>query len=65
MFNVLNHPNFAPYNSTFGIGDPYFGQSTAMLNQATSGDSPGDGGLSAQYQSGGPRSIQLALKLSF
>jgi hypothetical protein len=65
MFNVLNHANFAPYNSTFGVGDPYFGQSTTMLNQATSGDAPGDGGLSAQYQSGGPRSIQLALKLSF
>jgi hypothetical protein len=61
MFNVLNHPNFAPFNRTFGT-DPYFGQSTAMFNQGAVG---GSGELSAQYQLGGPRSIQLALKLSF
>jgi hypothetical protein len=61
MFNVLNHPNFAPYNSTFGIGDPYFGQATQMLNQSLAGGE--QAGLNPLYQLGGPRSVQLALKL--
>jgi hypothetical protein len=65
MFNVLNHPNFAPPNSTLGISDPYFGQSTQMLGQFLSAGAAGAGGFSALYQIGGPRSIQLALKLSF
>ena len=34
MFNVLNHPNFAPYDTNFGVGDPYFGQATEMLGQS-------------------------------
>jgi hypothetical protein len=65
MFNVLNHPNFAPPNSQMGISDPFFGQSTQMLGQFLSGGAAGSGGFSALYQIGGPRSIQLALKLSF
>jgi hypothetical protein len=67
MFNVLNHPNFAP-----PIGDlsnpaslnPQFGQSIQTLSQSLAG-TPGFGGLSSLYQIGGPRSIQLALKLQF
>jgi hypothetical protein len=55
-FNLLNHPNF-------GYVDPYltditFGQATKMLNQSL-------GTVSAQYQQGGPRSMQFALKLVF
>jgi hypothetical protein len=66
MFNVLNHPNFAPFDTNFGVGDPYFGQSTSMLGQGLGSLASGtSGGLSALYQLGGPRSIQLALKLSF
>jgi hypothetical protein len=64
MFNLLNHPNFAPYNNSFNTGDPYFGQSTQMFGQSLAGSS-GSGGLSGLYQIGGPRSIQLALKLAF
>lgn len=64
MFNVLNHPNFAP-----PIGDifnPQFGLSTQMLGQSLSdGNVAGGGGLSPLYQIGGPRSIQVALKLFF
>jgi hypothetical protein len=68
MFNVLNHPNFGP-----PIGDlqspqavnPQFGQSIQMLGQSLNNGSLGGGGLSPLYQIGGPRSIQLALKLSF
>jgi outer membrane receptor protein involved in Fe transport len=68
MFNVLNHPNFAP-----PIGDlespqslnPQFGLSTEMLGQYLGGANVGGGGFNVLYQVGGPRSIQLALKLMF
>jgi len=64
MFNVLNHPNFGPPSSSFGI--PGFGVSTQTLNQSSSSSfNQGVGGFSALYQMGGPRSIQLALKLHF
>lgn len=63
MFNVLNHPNFGPPNGRFGSGG--FGLSTQMLNQSLSSGGQGTGGFSPLYQIGGPRSIQLALKLLF
>jgi len=63
MFNVLNHPNFGPPNGSFGSGG--FGLATQMLNQSLSGGGQGTGGFSPLYQIGGPRSIQLALKLIF
>jgi hypothetical protein len=55
-FNLLNHPNF-------GYVDPYltdatFGEATQMLNQSL-------GTLASQYQQGGPRSMQFALKLIY
>jgi hypothetical protein len=28
LFNVLNHPNFGPFNNQFQTGNGYFGQST-------------------------------------
>jgi hypothetical protein len=62
MFNVLNHPNFAPPISD--LASPEFGVSTQMLNQYLGGN-VGGGGFTALYQLGGPRSIQLALKLLF
>jgi hypothetical protein len=55
-FNVFNHPNFGTVDST--ISDPLFGQATATLAQSL-------GVLSPLYQMGGPRSMQLALKLMF
>lgn len=64
MFNALNHPNFGPPNGNFGTNS--FGLSSQMLGQSLSGaGSLGSGGLSPLYQIGGPRSIQLALKLQF
>jgi hypothetical protein len=64
MFNVLNHPNFGPPNGAFGTSS--FGLSSQMLGRSLSGfGSAGAGGLSPLYQIGGPRSIQLALKLQF
>jgi hypothetical protein len=57
---ILNHPNF---------GSPIhymtqFGQSTQMLTNYL-GSGSQSGGLNPLYQIGGPRSIQLALKLQF
>ena len=65
MFNVANHPNFAPFDRNFGT-DPLFGRSTAMLGQYLTGTgATGEGAFSALYNFGGPRSVQLALKLVF
>jgi hypothetical protein len=55
-FNLLNHPNFG-YVDPF-LTDATFGQATMMLNQSL-------GTLAAQYQQGGPRSMQFALRLLF
>jgi hypothetical protein len=57
FFNVLNHPNFANPDGNLDDG-PLFGRSSQLLNR-------GLGGLSPLYQVGGPRSIQLSLKLFF
>jgi hypothetical protein len=54
-FNVLNHPNFGLVDSTRSSAT--FGQATSMLNQNTT--------LASQYQQGGPRSMQFALKVLF
>ena len=62
FFNVLNHPNFgSPINY---LSSPQFGQATMMLNSSL-GSGGQSGGLNPLYQIGGPRSIQLALKLQF
>ena len=63
MFNVLNHPNFGSPGPVLGAS--LFGQSTQMLGSSLSQASQGAGGFSPLYQFGGPRSIQLALKLMF
>jgi len=60
FFNILNHPNFgSPINY---LSSPQFGQTTQMLNNYL-GSGGQSGGLNPLYQIGGPRSIQLALKL--
>jgi hypothetical protein len=56
-FNVLNHPNFSNPIALVG-GSAAFLRSTRMLNQ-------GLGGLNSLFQEGGPRSLQLSLKLTF
>jgi hypothetical protein len=57
-FNILNHPNFANPYGEWEPASPSFGVFTQMLNR-------GLGGLNALYQIGGPRSLQLSLRLSF
>jgi hypothetical protein len=56
-FNVLNHPNFTNPQGFIAFG-PAFLESQSMLNE-------GLGGLNPLFQQGGPRSLQLSLKLSF
>jgi hypothetical protein len=64
MFNVLNHPNFGQPSGAFPLGG--FGVSNQMLGQSLAGfGSSGSGAFSPQYQVGGPRSLQFALKLAF
>jgi hypothetical protein len=55
-FNVFNHPNFGYIDPS--LSDLLFGQSTKMLNQSF-------GSSGALYNQGGPRAIQLSLKLVF
>jgi hypothetical protein len=63
MFNVLNHPNFGPPSGSFGLGG--FGVSSQLLGQSLNATNLGGGAFSPLYQLGGPRSIQLALKMTF
>jgi len=56
-FNLLNHPNFANPAGYIGYGPTYL-ESAQMLNN-------GLGGLNPLFQEGGPRSLQLSLKLTF
>lgn len=55
-FNVFNTPNFANPIGIMTSGN--FGRATQMLNTAL-------GGLNPQFQVGGPRSLQLGLKLLY
>jgi hypothetical protein len=57
-----NHPNFGNPNNT--LTDPFFGRST-KTEASSLGSGGANGGFSPLYQIGGPRSIQLALKLEF
>ena len=55
-FNLFNHPNFGYVDPTYT--DALFGQATKMLNESL-------GTVASQYQQGGSRSMQYALKLTF
>jgi hypothetical protein len=55
-FNTFNHPNFGAIDGNYG--DVQFGEATAILSQSL-------GTLSPLYQMGGPRSLQLSLRITF
>jgi hypothetical protein len=55
-FNIFNHPDFGYIDPT--LTDALFGQPTRMLNQSF-------GSTGSLYEPGGPRSIQLSLRLHF
>lgn len=70
MFNFVNHPMFAAAQGILGLRttpgaftpSATFGTYTTMLNRTTSSEGIA---LSSIYAPGGPRSIQLSMKLSF
>jgi len=62
FFNIFNHPNFGSPNNS--LTDPLFGHSTQTLASSL-GSGGANGGFNPLYQIGGPRSIQLSLKLAF
>jgi hypothetical protein len=62
FFNIFNHPNFG--NPTNTLTSPLFGRSTRTLANSL-GAGGASGGFNPLYQIGGPRSVQLALKLQF
>ena len=67
VFNLFNHPNFADPNNVLYVGNnanTAFGFSQSMFGRSL-GSGGASGGFNPLYQIGGPRSIQLALKLMF
>ena len=62
FFNTFNHANFGPPDNF--LTDALFGRSTQTLANSL-GSGGANGGFNPLYQIGGPRSIQLALKLQF
>jgi hypothetical protein len=71
-FNIFNHPNFGQPQNILGSVDSSgvftprtdFGVSQSILSRSLQPNSFG-AGFNALYQVGGPRSMQLALKLEF
>ena len=61
-YNVFNHTQFA--DPVRYLSNPLFGQSTSALNLMMGSGSPASGQAPA-FQSGGPRSMQLSLRLNF
>jgi hypothetical protein len=59
----MNHPNFIMNGNSLNVANPLFGQSLGMLNTGL-GNTPG-ASFNPLYQIGGPRSIQLSLKVVF
>ncbi len=57
-FNLFNHPIFGSIYNQLSFGAARFGLAYTTMNSQL-------GGLNSLYQMGGPRSIQLALKLRF
>jgi hypothetical protein len=62
FFNIFNHPNFGTFDACTCDFPGLFGQATATLARSLGSQ---NSGFNPLYQVGGPRSIQLALKLLF
>ena len=63
VFNLFNHYSFGAPTNTLTSG--LFGQTTRTLATSLGAGGVAGGGFSPLYQVGGPRSVQLALKLQF
>jgi hypothetical protein len=62
MFNVLNHPNLA--DPVAYLASPLFGQPVSMLNLMLGTGTPATG-LAPMFQAGGPRALQIVMRLKF
>jgi hypothetical protein len=62
FFNIFNQPNFG--NPVNDLTSPLFGRSTQTLASSL-GSGGANGGFSPLYQIGGPRSIQLGVRLEY
>ena len=63
-FNIFNHPNFSSIDNSL-VDGPYNPSALRGFGVAQSTPNNSLGGLNALYQVGGPRSLQLSLKLQF
>jgi hypothetical protein len=67
-FNLFNHPSFGAISASTYCSpvstSPYFSPG-CNFGQATGTLATTLGGLSSLYQLGGPRSLQLSLRLTF
>ncbi len=57
-YNLLNHPIYGSVYNSLSSGSALFGRTYSTLNSQL-------GGLASLYQVGGPRSMQVSLKLHF
>ena len=69
LFNILNHPNFSnpAMSGTNFVGYPTAGSPGYPLGfgESTSSLAGGLGGFSSLFQTGGPRAVQMVLRLEF
>jgi hypothetical protein len=64
IFNIFNYPNFAAPSAV--LTAPNFGSSQSMMNSSFgSGNASTGGGYNSLYTMGGPRAVQLAIKILF
>ena len=61
-FNALNEPAFA--DPVRFLADPLFGRSPSMLNLMLGSGTPSSG-LTPAFQTGGPRTLQIVIRLHF
>ncbi|MDQ2944472.1 MAG: hypothetical protein M3Y27_00750, partial [Acidobacteriota bacterium] len=61
-FNLLNHASFS--NPVAYLGSPLFGQPVSMQDLMMGSGNPTNG-LTPLFQSGGPRTVEVGLKISF
>lgn len=62
MYNALNHPN--PADPVHFMDSPFFGTPVSMLNFML-GSGTARSGLATPFQTGGPRSLELMVRLGF
>jgi hypothetical protein len=63
IFNLFNQVSFGAPTNTLSSG--LFGQATRTLSSSLGAGGVAGGGFSPLYQVGGPRSVQLAIKIQF